>query len=227
MDTATTEIYTLSLHDALPILVPGALAEAVIVGHQLPGVAAIIGAVDAALLGLDDGPHAIRISAGNGYADSSQWPVGQSVAGQLFPGITAVAGAVEGAARAARLQAPGRALRLPKRGKKQVGIAGSKSHVNAAALGVLVEHLLPSLAAVERAEDAAFFVIGEGMAEGSHKNPVGILWINNDAADGVSVGQPGRLPGFAGVNGLVHAVATHNVAADAGLAGARVNHIRI
>src|SRR5690348_18120350 len=69
MDTATTEIYTLSLHDALPILVPGALAEAVIVGHQLPGVAAIIGAVDAALLGLDDGPHAIRISAGNGYAE--------------------------------------------------------------------------------------------------------------------------------------------------------------
>src|SRR6266478_5005185 len=53
-------------------VIPGTLAEAVILGQELPVLSAIIGAVNATLFRFHDGPHAVRVCSGNGYADTPE-----------------------------------------------------------------------------------------------------------------------------------------------------------
>ncbi len=84
-----------------------------IVGEQVPGFAAVVGAVDASFFSFDNGPHAIGVGAGNGDADAALDAFGKAVLLYFFPGGAAVGGTVETAAGAAAVHAPGSALGLP------------------------------------------------------------------------------------------------------------------
>src|SRR5256885_15230572 len=94
-------------------VIPGALAEAVIVGEQLPVFAAIVGAVDAAFFRFDDSPDAIGIGSGNGDADASFDAFGKAVLFDFFPGAAAVRGTIKAATGTSAVHAPRRALGLP------------------------------------------------------------------------------------------------------------------
>ena len=127
----------------------------------------------------------------------------------------------------AAAEAPGCATHLPECGIDDVGVGGIEGQVDAAGLRVLVKNFFPGLAAVLCAEDAAFFVISEGMAERGYEGDVGIFGINDQAADGMGVCQADELPGGSGVDGFVDAVAAYYVATHAGFAGADVDDVRI
>src|SRR5581483_980100 len=124
-------------------------------------------------------------------------------------------------------QAPGSAAGLPQRGEEGVGVVGVEGDVDRACLVVLVEDLLPALAAVARAEDAAFGVGAVSMAERGHEDHVGVARIHNEAADVARVAESDVLPGLSTVLRLVHAIAVADVAANAGLPGANVDDVAV
>src|SRR2546430_10435267 len=111
-DTATTEIYTLSLHDALPIF------------------------------GLDQRPDAGRLGRRRRETDVAPHSSRQAgVVGDLGPVLAAVGGLEQAAALAAGDELPGIALRLPERGIQHVGI-GRVEHEVGDAGRYLPEHYL-------------------------------------------------------------------------------------
>ncbi len=118
-------------------------------------------------------------------------------------------------------------LRLPQRGIKNVGVGRIEGDVDAAALRILIEDLLPGLAAILRAEDAALFVIGKGMTQRSDEGDVRILRIDDHASDGMGVRQADELPRRACVNRFINSVAADNVAANASFAGSDINDVRV
>src|SRR5579862_6810644 len=193
----------------------------------MPGVAAIVGAINPALVGFDDSPNAIWICAGDGDADTAENAFGQPVAFEFFPGCAAIDGAVETATWAAAIETPGSAPSLPQGGEKNVRVGGIEDDVDAPGLSVSVKNFLPALATILGAEDSALFIIAEGMSESGDESDVRILRIDGEAADRVGVGKAGELPGLAGVDGFVNSVATDDVATDASFTGADVNHVGI
>ena len=70
-----------------------------------------------------------------------------------------------------------------------------------------VEHFLPRLAAVDRAEHAALVVPREEMSHRRDVDDVRIRRVDDDARDVMRVGQAHELPGLAGVGGLEDALA--------------------
>ncbi len=107
------------------------------------------------------------------------------------------------------------------------GAWGSRLMFDRAHVGAVVEDLLPSGAAVERAVEAAVGVGGVGVAQGGDVDAVGVGGIHHDAADAVGGGEADAAPGLAGVGGLVHAVAVGIFRADVGLAGADVDDVGV
>src|SRR5580704_3134185 len=94
-------------------VIPGPLAEAVIVGEQLPGFSAIVRAEDAAFFGLNHGPHAVGIGTGNRDADASLDAFGEAVLLYLLQRGAAVGRAIQTAARPAAIHAPWSPFGLP------------------------------------------------------------------------------------------------------------------
>src|SRR5438067_13328238 len=96
-------------------VVPGPQAEGALRVQLLPGVAAVVRADQAALLGLDDRPDAAGLRPDR-HADAPLDTARQArVVGDVGPGIAAVGRAVEAAVRTAALQAPGGPLDVPQR----------------------------------------------------------------------------------------------------------------
>src|SRR5438270_7885425 len=87
-------------------VIPGALAKVIVIVDELPLLAAIVRAVEAAFLGFNLRPDAIRIGRRNSDADLSQNPGRKTVALEMFPSRAAITGAIEPAARAATDCAP-------------------------------------------------------------------------------------------------------------------------
>ena len=145
---------------------------------------------------------------------------------ELRPGIAAIARDVQAAAGAAAGQLPRLAARLPQAGEQDPRVGRVDGDVAGAGVGVLGEHLLPGLAAVGGAIDAAFLARPERRAEHGGEGDVGIGRMDDDRADLADL-LPDVLPGLAGVGGLVDAVADGDVAADVGLAGADVDDVRV
>ncbi len=72
-------------------VVPGALAEVAVLVEALPGLAAVVGAEDAPLLVLDQGPNAVGLGGGDGDADLALDPLGHAgLVGKVGPGFAAV-----------------------------------------------------------------------------------------------------------------------------------------
>ena len=89
------------------------------------------------------------------------------------------------------------------------------------------EDLLPGLAAIGGLEDAAVVIGPEQVAQGGDVNDVGISRMNAHRADVIGILQPHVLPGFAGIRGLVDAVAIGSIAADVGLAHADIDRVGV
>src|SRR5207302_5083161 len=108
-----------------------------------------VGAVESAvrIVCLDQSVDALGVS-GDGDANFSIWPLRQSMFFDPFPGCAPVRRAVEPAAWATAGKTPRSAPRLPQGGKQNVGVVRIKGDVDAAAVLVFVENLVPGLAAV-------------------------------------------------------------------------------
>src|SRR5262249_55876440 len=118
------------------------------------------------------------------------------------------------------------APRLPQGGEEHARVARVEADVDGAGVGVLAEHLLPGLAAVGGAVDAALGVGAEGVAQDRGVGDVGVMRVDDELADLPGL-PPDVLPGLAAVGALVEAVAGGDVAADVGLAGADVDDVRV
>src|SRR3974390_1223978 len=102
------------------------------------------------------------------------------MAGQLPPGEAAISRFVEPATRAAAVEDPRLAAHLPQRCVHNTGVLRVKRNVDGAGVLVLVEDLLPGLATVRGAEEAALGVGAPGVSECGNQYHVGIVWINDD-----------------------------------------------
>src|SRR5262249_37541422 len=134
--------------------VPRPDADVLIAVGELPRLAAIVGAIEPALLGLDLGIDSARIRRGHSDTDLAPDSFGQSLDVALvvarpaepFPGIAAVVGAIEPAAQPAAGILPGPPPRLPHTGEENIRIRGVKADVTGAGVMVLGQYLLPGLA---------------------------------------------------------------------------------
>src|SRR6267378_6757786 len=65
------------------------------------------------------------------------------------------------------------------------------------------------------------------MSQSGDERDVRIFRVDDQAADGTRVAQPGKLPGLAGVDGFVYSVSADDVAANASLSRADINNVWI
>ena len=130
------------------IEIPGTLRVIGVLVDARPGVAAIVGPIDAATLGLDQRINALRIAARDRYANASEHAFREAFALQLLPRAAGIGRFVKPAAWAAAGHGPWRARNLVQRGVEDVWIRGIEDQINGASLVVLVEDLLPTLAAI-------------------------------------------------------------------------------
>src|SRR5581483_8551022 len=165
---------------------PGPLAEGPAVVDVVPRLAAVVGAEQAALVGLDHGVDAPAVGGGDGQLDlapgAGRQPLAALAAGalrdvlgdELRPGVAAVARGVQAAARPAAGQLPRFAARLPEPGEKHLRRRGVHRDVAGAGVLILVEDLLPGLAAIGGAVDAALLAWAEGVAQDGRVGDVGV-----------------------------------------------------
>ncbi len=196
------------------------------VGGPPPGDALIFRAIEAApvAFGLDEGVDDGRVAACDAESDAAPRG-GRQAIGEGGPGVAAVGRLVEAAAGAAAPEVVGPAAVLPHPGVEDLGVRGVHGQVAGAGLGVDVKDLLPGLAAVPRAEDAAVVVGPPEMALGGDIDDVGIDGVDGDPADEAGVGEAHVLPGPAGVLGFVNAVAGGHGIARGRLAGAHPDDV--
>src|SRR5262249_17538095 len=128
--------------------VPRPDAEVVAAVDQLPRVAAVAGVVQAALLGLDEGVDAAAVAGREGGAGAGPDARRQALALELLPGVAAVGRAVQTAAGAAAGEVPRPPPRLPQGGEQHARVVRVEGDIDGAGVGVLLEDLLPGLAAV-------------------------------------------------------------------------------
>ncbi len=144
-----------------------------------------------------------------------------------FPFVAAVVGLVDAAFRAALDDLPRTPVLVVHRRVERGRRLAVDDEVDRADAVVDVEHLLPRLAAVGRAEDAAFLVLREQVAHRGDVHHVGVRRMNDDARDVVGVGESHELPGRAGVGGLEDALARVRRARVRLIAGAHPDDVRI
>src|SRR6266404_2595433 len=207
--------------------IPGALAEAVVVGDERPVLATVVRAIESAFFSLNERVDNIRIGAGNGHADAPERAFGDAIAFDALPGGAVVVRTEEAVLGAAAIERPWSAVALPHGGEKYVRIAGIENDVNATGAVVEIEDFFPGLAAVASTEDAAFGVRAVGMAESGDEYDVWIRGMDDEFADVPGVLQSDIGPGFPGVIRTIDAVAEGDISADASFTGSRVNDVGI
>ena len=186
------------------------------------------GAGAAARSDLDLGVDDVRLRAADAEADAAEHRVGrQAAAGQPRPGLAGVVGAPDAAAGTAAVEAPRLPPPLVRRREQGVGVGRVHHDVDEA--GVVVDELRvgPGLAAVAGLVEAALRVGPEEVPDRGDVDDVGILGMDDHAADRLGFLQPDILEGLAGVGGLVDAGAERRALAVVGLAGADVEDVGI
>ena len=173
-------------------------------------------------------PEAAGLYGRDCDADSSDYSLRQTgVASDLFPGVAAVGRFVEPAVGAAALKRPGLANDLPDAGIEHAGVCGVDRDVDCPGDIALVEDLLPGLAAILCAKDAALFIRAGHVAESCDIGDVRILRVDAQGADLLRVCQADMRPGVTGVGRFVDTVAVGGVPADIPFAHAGVNDVWI
>ena len=207
--------------------VPAALPDARVAAGLAPARPVVVGAVEPARLGVDQGVHPVRRGGGDGQADPPR-RVRQAAARDRRPGAAPVVGLVEPAPRSVggRVDVPRRPSRLPQGGVDGVGVAGLELQVDGARVGVLEQHARPAGAPVGGAEHSALRVGSVGVAQGGDEQHLGVARVHQYAGDLARVGKPDGGPVRAAVGGAEHAHALRDVRAHVGFARAHVERGR-
>ena len=93
-------------------VVPGTLLDGTALIHRLPGLASVIGAIEAAFMSFNQRIHAIRIGCCRN-PDAAVGFFGQPMLFKPFPGSATIVGAIETASRPSTGKTPGHAPGLP------------------------------------------------------------------------------------------------------------------
>ena len=204
--------------------IPGTLREPLVFVHPGPSVAAIIGTIEPAFFRFDERINTVGVAARDRDASPSENSRGQAFPIQVFPGVAAIDGLVKSATGTTAGEAPWRARTLPESGEEHIGIVRIEGQVNGASLVILEQNLLPGLAAIAGAEDAAVRIGAISMAERGNIDKIRIARMNQNSGDVLRVVQANVGPGFAAVSRFVYAIAIRDVAANAGLSGTEIDH---
>src|SRR5207237_351685 len=179
-----------------------------------PVFAGVVRAVDPALLRrIHQGIEPPRVRGDDADADSSKLLLGtRKSLRELPPGGAAVAGLEQPAAG----PLPGAVFpgTLPRRPEDSInGLGGGRieRQGNGTRVFVLVKYLLPRVAAVGRAKDAALGVGAVRVTEHRDKHAASVARIDDERADLLSVAQADMPPGLAAVGGSVDPVANRQV----------------
>ena len=188
-------------------VVPRPVDQVAIVGHERPGRAAVVGAIDARLgvLGLDDGPDPGTVGRRDRDTDLALQSVGQPlVRGDITPGVAAVGRLPELAARSTAAERPEVPVGFVDGGVENARVVGIHDQIDRAGLLAHEEHPLPTLTAVVGAIDTPFRVGAKGMAQRGHVDEVGVLGMDADLGDVIGVVQPHVAPALPAVGGFVN-----------------------
>src|SRR5215510_6175199 len=120
-------------------VIPRPLNQTVASVHHLPGLTAVIRAIQSSLICLDERVYPLRIRRDR-YTNTPVRPLWQPLFLQTLPRGSAVARAIEPAARPATRETPRRAPNFPQCRKQNVGIVRIESHVDAARVFILVQN---------------------------------------------------------------------------------------
>ena len=211
-------------------VVERALAHVAVVVRHLPRRAGIVADVEAAgRFVLDERVDAIAVGARDRDADlAPQARRKAGILGDLRPGVAAVGGLEEAAARAAARHAPRRAAGFPQRREDHVGVLRIDRQVHAAGLFVAEQRAAPGLAAVGRLEDAALRMLVVDLAEHRRVDDVAVGRVHAEARDRLRIAEIRQvIPLLAAVGGLVDAVALDDVAAQLRFTAADVDDVGI
>ena len=190
------------------VVIPGALTQVAVFGAALPVVATVVGAERRAVLGLDDHEHAPALRRRCGDADLAQQTLRKTArAADIGPGFAGVVRAEDAAARPTRDELVGTAHGLPDRRVEDARIVRVHRDVDGPGTLVAIEHALPRLAAVARAEHAALGVRSMRVPERRDVDGVGILGMDAELADVARALEPEVRPRLARIGRAVHAVA--------------------
>ena len=206
-----------------------------VVGDALPGGAGVVRAVEplplARLVAAAGRRRQQRVDAVGPARRDRQVGLHDLVgeaAGELAPVVAAV-GRLEDAAVAAAIVVvvlPRPLAALPEGRVDDLRVG--RIDVDVVGAGVLVEeeHLLPALAAVGRAEDAALGIGAVGVSEHRGEDAVGVARVDGERRDLLPLLEAEVLPGLAAVGRLVDAVADREIGALQPLARADVERLR-
>ena len=191
-----------------------------------PRLAFVLGAEHAAVAVLDDGVNDVRVAAIEVEADAAG-VTGWKAAGDLAPGPAGIAALVNARVRPAAVEPISGAAPRIRRRDEHLRIGGIHDQVGGAGVLVDGEDVLPGDAAVGGLEDAALFVGAPQPAHRRHVDDVGVLRVDDDAADVLRVAQAHVLPGLAAVDRLVDAVTPRGALAIVRFAGAHPHDVGI
>ena len=205
-------------------VVPGTPAKACLLAAPLPGGAAVVGAEERAVLGLDHGVDTPAVGRRDDDADAPQDPAREPrVSRDVSPGLAAVGRLPQRRLRPSARHAPRRALRLPDGRVERARVVRVHREVDRAGAGTLEQHVVPPGAAIAGPEDAALGIRTPRVSERGDVDQIGVVRVHADAADVARVAEPDVRPRDPPVSGSVDAVAVRHVAADARFTGAGVD----
>ena len=213
-------------------VIPGALAQIGLIAEQLPGVAEVVGSVEARFIGvfgLDQRPHTPRLHGGCRDADLAQhFGFGQPFGlRDVRPRVTAVTGFPQPAFGAATVQCPEATIHLPDARVEDAGVLLVEGQVHSTGFVTHKKDVLPGRSTIHRFIDTPFRVGAESMAQRGDVDDIGVARMNADLADVTGVGQAAVSPRLAAVAGLVDAVTVADVGADGRFAHAHVDHVGV
>jgi hypothetical protein len=181
-----------------------------------------------ALFALHQCVNAIGIGLGVRQPDPADHARGQArVTCDLRPRLAAVGGLVHAAAGSAARHLVLDAIRLPQCGVDHIGIVGVDHDIDGAGARILEQRAFPRLAAVGALENAALLARAVIQPERRDIDDVGIGRVNADLRDRIDVLESDMRPRLPRVARFVDAIAWHDVAADARLAHADEDDVRI
>ncbi len=221
-----------------PRVVERALGERVVCIDHAPGATAVVGAPQRALMlverlefrigaRLDERVHPVRVIGRYTEPDPTHHAVRKAVPFEAGPVVPAVAAHPQSALRPAALTTPGPDLHLPSGRIKDPRIGWIHHDVDRPRIDTRGEHLLPRLAAVLRAVEAALLLRPVQVTGRRHEDDVGIRRMDRDASDPAAQRQAHVPPVLAAVGRAIHAVADRYVAPDERLAGPGPNHVGV
>ncbi len=154
-------------------------------------------------------------------------PAGRPCPVSCCPSFAGIFGSEKAAARTGerRIHAPGRPMRLPHGGEQNLRLIRGHGEIGGADFRSAIQNFSPGVAAIGRAENAAFVIWAVGVAESGDEHGIRVFRIDDDPADLTRVLQADVGPGLAAIGGFVNAVAAREIRANIRFARAGVENV--